>query len=69
MATEHVHMFKGIPDLYADKEGNFFYKDAPARKVYNNGTISVLCGRSKKGLIKLRKLAYKSAIEVSDLPF
>ena len=69
MATEEVYMFKGIPDLYADKDGNFFYKGAAAKKVYNNGTISVLCGKSKRGLIKLRKLAYKSSMEVSDLPF
>ncbi len=69
MATEEVYRFKGIEDLYADKEGNFFYKDKPARKVYNNGTISVLCGKSKKGLIKLRKLAYKSSVEALDLPF
>ena len=62
-------MFKGIEDLYADMDGNFFYKGVPATKVYNNGTISVLCGKSKRGLIKLRRLAYKSSLEVIDLPF
>src|SRR5438477_3596286 len=56
-----VYRLKGIPDLYADRDGNFFYKGSPAKKVYNNGstsltnhgTISVLCGKSKRGLIKL----------------
>ena len=68
---EEVYLFKGIPDLYADMKGNFFYKGAPARKVYNNGSMAVLCNRTKRGLKKLRTLAYRAAIEVEEvhLPF
>ena len=69
MAIEKVYKFKGIPDLYSDMNGDFFYKGVPARKVYNNGSISVLCGKSKRGIIKLRKLAYLSSTEIKDLPF
>ena len=69
MEKEEVYKFKGIDDLYANMKGEFFYGGKPARKVYNNGTISVLCGKSKRGLKKLRKMAYKSYIEVADLPF
>ena len=70
MATVNIFKFRGIEGLYADAEGNFFFNGKPARKVYNNGSISVLCGRSKRGLITLRKLAYKSVREKEeDLPF
>ncbi len=70
MALKTIYKFKGINDLFADDKGNFFYKNKPARKVYNKGSIAVLCGQSKKGIIKLRKLAYKASIEIDDtLPF
>lgn len=71
MKQQVVYLFKGIPNLYADLDGNFFYYGKPARKVYNNGSISVKCGTTKRGLIKLRTLAYKSTILVEDvnLPF
>lgn len=61
--------FNGISDLYCDYSGQFFYKDKPTKIVYNNGSRSVLLGKSKKGLIKLRKLAYKSKIEETATPF
>ncbi len=61
--------FKGIPELYANKNGEFFYKGKPAKKIYNNGSIAILCGRTKRGIIKLRKLAYKGTVEVEELPF
>lgn len=64
-----VFRFKGIEDLYCDIEGNFFYKDKPTKKVYNNGTISVMLGKSKKGIISLRKIAYKSKINNDYVPF
>lgn len=61
--------FKGIPELYANEKGEFFYKGKLARKIYNNGSIAVLCGRTKRGIIKLRKLAYKTTAEIDNLPF
>jgi len=64
-----IYKFKGIDDLYCDEQGNFFYRGKPARKVYNRGSIAVLCGRSKRGIIKLRSLAYKSTLFMDDCPF
>ena len=69
MATQIVYLFKDIPDLYADLNGNFFYKGKPTKKVYNNGSIAVLCGNTKRGIITLRKLAFKSTITIADCPF
>jgi hypothetical protein len=69
MPMQEVYLFKGIPNLYSDVKGNFFYQNKPAPLVYNNGSISVLCGKSKRGIIKLRTLAYKSFIEIDNLPF
>ena len=69
MPVEVIYKFRGIDDLYADKDGNFFFKDRPARKVYNNGSEAVLCGRSKRGVKKLRTLAYKATREVREWPF
>lgn len=64
-----IFRFKGIPDLYCDLDGNFVYNNKPARIVYNNGSRSVLLGKSKKGLITLRKIAYKCEMEIKLCPF
>jgi hypothetical protein len=69
MEIEAIYKFKGIEGLHADSKGNFFYNGKPARKVYNNGSISVLIGKSKRGIIKLRTLAYKSTVIKEELPF
>ena len=69
MAFQKVYLFKGVVDLYSDLQGNFFFKGRPAKKVYNNGSVAVLCGQSKRGIIKLRKLAFISEVEVQDIPF
>ncbi len=64
-----IYKFKGIDNLYADHKGDFFYNDRPIKKVYNNGSLSVLIGKSKRGIIKLRKLAYKTYKQKEILPF
>ncbi len=64
-----AYKFKGINDLYCDMSGTFFFKGEKAPKVFNNGSISVLCGKSKRGIIKLRKLSYLSEIEIIECPF
>jgi len=70
MKIQAIYKFKGVDHLYADTKGNFFFKNKPARKVYNNGSISVMCGKTKRGIIKLRTLAYKTTLIVNDtLPF
>ena len=69
MQKQKVFMFRGIPHLYADEKGNFFYNHAPVPKVYNNGTMAVRVGKTKYGIKKLRLLAYPSFIMCDDLPF
>jgi hypothetical protein len=69
MEIEEVYKFKGVDGLHADLKRNFFYNGAPVRKVYNNGSISVMIGKSKRGIIKLRKRAYKSTVIKEELPF
>lgn len=66
---EIVYKFKGFSDLHADINGNFFYKDKPATKVYNNGSVSLLIGKSKISIKKLRANAYKEYIQKVILPF
>lgn len=62
-------MFKNIPGLYADEDGNFFFNNAPAKKVYNNGTLAIRTGKIKRGIKKLRSLAFVSHIVIDELPF
>lgn len=45
------------------------FNEKPTRKIYNNGSIAVLAGPTKLGLIKLRKIAYKTQIETIKCPF
>jgi len=66
---KEVFRFKGIDDLYCDLDGKFFYKDKPARKVYNNGSISILINGSKKGVLSLRKVAYRDKVKEIVCPF
>lgn len=66
---EVVYKFTNIENLYCDLKGNFFYNDKPVKKVYNNGSIAVKIGNSKRGLISLRKQAYKSQKEKIYCPF
>lgn len=67
--SDIVYKFKNIPDLHCDLDGNFYYKDKPIKKVYNNGSLAVKIGNSKRGLISLRKQAYKSQKEKIYCPF
>jgi hypothetical protein len=66
---EVVYKFKGVDKLHCDLKGNFFFDSKPIKKIYNNGSLSVLVGKSKKGIIKLRKIAYKDKIEINTCPF
>ena len=69
MTREKVYRFKNVPNLYADIHGNFFFKNYPVRKVYNNGTMAVRIGKTKLGIKKLRSLAYVSFAIKENLPF
>ena len=68
---EVVYKFKGIEGLYCDLKGNFFFKGKPLSKIYNNGTLAIRIGKTKRGLKKLRTLAFKTTIDVQEqaLPF
>ena len=66
---ETIYLFKDVPDLCADTDGNFYYKNRPVKKIYNNGTLSVRTGNTKLGIKKLRSLAYRSFIEKTECPF
>lgn len=66
---EVIYKFTGIENLYCDLKGNFFYNEKPIKKVYNNGSIAVKIGNSKRGLISLRKIAYKTEREIFFCPF
>ncbi len=64
-----IFRFHGFENLYCDLKGNFFLNDKPIKKIYNNGSISIIINGSKKGLIKLRKYAYKDKLEIDSCPF
>ena len=63
------YTFAGYPNLTADEKGQFYFRNKPVRKVYNNGSIAVLVGTTKIGLITLRKVATKTITEELHLPF
>ena len=69
MEKQKVYKFRGISDLHADEKGNFFYRNNPVPKVYNNGSMSVRIDKTKLGIKKLRALAYVSFIEKVECPF
>jgi len=69
MEKQKVYRFKGIHDLYADESGNFFFKNYPVKKIYNNGSAAIRIGKTKRGIKKLRTLAYVSFIAPQELPF
>jgi hypothetical protein len=66
---EVIYTFPSVPGLVALLDGSFEYNNRPVRKIYNNGSLSVLCGQKKKGIIKLRKEAVKSTREIINIPF
>jgi hypothetical protein len=44
--------------------GEFWYNEIKCKKVYNNGSISLLVGNSKLSIKKLRKQAIKCQIKL-----
>ena len=69
MPQQKIYRFKGIEDLHADENGNFFFRNKRAKKIVNNGSLAVLAGRTKYGIKKLRTLAYKTSVQVEECPF
>ena len=68
MTKQKVYKFRGIENLYSDMNGNFFFNESPVPKVYNNGTLAVRIGKTKRGIKKLRTLAYISFIPLDFCP-
>ena len=52
--------FDGIPDLFADKVGNFWYKGNRIEKQYRERQIYLLIDGKIIGIVTLRKLARKT---------
>jgi hypothetical protein len=59
----------GIEGLEANEKGEFTLNGKLFRRVYNNGTIQIRCGKFSKSLKHLRKLAVKKQVEDIKLPF
>lgn len=66
---ETIYTFPSIPGLIATVNGNFEYNGMLTKTVYNNGSIAVICGRSKRGIIALRKEAVKAIRKINTIPF
>ena len=52
--------------------GKFWFNDVPVKKVFNNGSVSILLyGSTKKSIKQLRKVAVKCRIKIysEPLPF
>lgn len=58
------YYFKNVPNLVWHSE-KFWMNDKEVKKVYNNGSLSLLLyGTSKKSIKKLRKQAIKCTITI-----
>ncbi len=69
MSNKIVFTFKNYPGLFY-YDNSFWLNEKPCKKVYNSGTIQIRQGNNHiAGLNKLRKLAYKTQIEISECPF
>lgn len=63
-----AYKFLNIEGLVFHSE-KFWMNEKPCKVVYNNGSKSVLVGKTKLGISKLRKKAVKIEIEEIKLPF
>jgi len=65
----NCYAFKGYDNLYF-YDNTFWLNDKPCKKVYNSGTTQIRQGNKHiAGINKLRKLAYKTKIEINECPF
>ncbi len=62
--------FRGYEGLFWHS-GKFWFNDLELKKVYNNGSLSLLIYGSKKSIRQLRKVAYPCEIIIykEPLPF
>lgn len=59
--------FEGIPELYADHYGNFWYKGKMIEKKYRDRQVFLNLDGVRYGIVTLRKLAKKTNIDF--MPF
>lgn len=52
--------FEGIPDLFSDNFGNFWYKGNPIKKLHRPYQVYLLIDGKQIGIPTLRKLARKT---------
>lgn len=65
------YFFTDVPELYWHS-GKFWFNEKEVKKVYNNGSLSLLLyGTTKKSVAKLRRTAKKCNIIIyrQKLPF
>jgi len=64
-----VFKFKNINCLYSDINGNFFFNEKPIKKHWRKGQIFIIINKKQIGMKTLRKITYKSKINIEELPF
>ena len=62
------YIFTGYPGLVFHS-GKWWVDEKETKPVYNNGSLSILYGCSKKSIAQLRKIAVKCVIDITPLPF
>lgn len=65
----NVFLFDGVDNLYADKDGNFFYDGKLIKKRWRVGQIYIQVKERRYGMNTLRKLAYSGVLEEEENPF
>lgn len=61
------YSFEGIPDLYADNYGNFWYKGERIDKQYRERQTFIYINGKRYGIATLRTLARKTFVDF--MPF
>lgn len=62
------YVFTGYPGLVFHSM-RWWVNEVETKPVYNNGSLSILFGGSKKSITQLRKVAVKCVVDITPLPF
>jgi hypothetical protein len=66
---KQIFRFRNVEGLYAEMDGSFHHPEKRVKKVCNNGGLAIQIGRTKYGIKRLRKNAYKDFIDDYKYPF
>lgn len=69
MKYKNVFAFTGMPGLICEEDGSFYYQGKFLHKKYRPGQIYIQICKKRYGMRTLRKLAYKTKIEIENFPF